>query len=191
MELMDVIKQRRSIGKVTEEVPKRELIEKLLESARWAPNHYRTEPFSFVVLSGKGRDKLGDVYGRINVEELESTATDEEKKEAYEKGLKKARRAPYIIIVRLEPGTASKVVFAEEIAATACAVQNLLLTATDLGLGAIWRSGQPSYHQFMKEAFQVSEEGLVLGFVYVGYPAQEPKTPPKKELIDMVEWIED
>ena len=190
MELSEVIQNRRSIGKLSDEVPDKKVIEALLEAARWAPNHYRTEPYSFIVLSGDGRDKLGDVYGRINIEGLDPSASEEEKEEAYHTGIKKAHRAPYIIVVRVEPSTLSKVVFAEEIASTACAVQNILLTATDLGLGAIWRSGAPSYHPFMKEAFNVSEEGLVLGYVYVGYPAIEPKAPNKRTVSDMVQWID-
>ncbi|GGE46983.1 nitroreductase [Pullulanibacillus camelliae] len=191
MELNDVIKKRRSIGKLTEQVPDRQVIEQLLESARWAPNHYRTEPYSFIVLSGKGRDRLGDAYGRINQEALEDTASEEERQAAYEKGIKKAQRAPYVIVVRLEPSSLAKVVFAEEIAATACAVQNILLTATDLGLGAIWRSGDPSYHPIMKKAFDVSEEGLVLGYIYVGYPAIEPQSPEKPPLNKLVTWVSD
>jgi len=189
VELAEVIKKRRSIGNLTDEVPERQLIEQLLESARWAPNHYRTEPYSFTVLSGKGRDRLGDAYGRINQEALEDTASEEDKQAAYEKGMKKAHRAPYIIVVRLEPSSLAKVVFAEEIAATACAVQNILLSVTDLGLGAIWRSGDPAYHPIMKEAFDVSEEGLVFGCVYVGYPAIVPQDPKKRSLDNIVTWV--
>jgi len=189
VELTEVIKKRRSIGNLTDEVPDRQVIEQLLESARWAPNHYRTEPYSFIVLSGKGRDRLGDAYGRINQEALGDNASEEDKQAAYDKGMKKAHRAPYIIIVRLEPSSLTKVVFAEEIAATACAVHNILLSVTDVGLGAIWRSGDPTYHSIMKKTFDVSEEGLVCGCVYVGYPATVPQDPKKRPLNEMVTWV--
>lgn len=189
MDVNEAIKTRRSVRKVSEEVPDRETLNKILESGRWAPNHFKTEPYQFEVLIGEGRQKLGDVYGNINVERLQDP-TPPTKEQAYERGMKKAYRAPVIIVIKVEPSEQEQVVFLEEIASTSCAVQNMLLTIHNLGLGAIWRTGQPSYHEKMKEAFHVTENGLVMGYIYLGYPADKSDPPEKRSLNDVVTWTE-
>ncbi|HEU5138775.1 MAG TPA: nitroreductase [Bacillales bacterium] len=188
MEVLDAIHSRRSVGKVTEKVPEKEKIEKMLEAARWAPNHHKTEPWHFHVLIGKGRDKLGKAYGMINTEKLKDM-NDEEKNLAMESGLNKARRSPVVIVAAVEPDQGSKIEPIEEAAATACAVQNMLLTAHEMGLGVKWRTGKPANHPIMKETFKVSEKGWILGLLFVGYPDEEPKPPLKKEPIHYTTWI--
>ncbi|MGV3487966.1 MAG: nitroreductase family protein [Tuberibacillus sp.] len=192
MDVFEAIHTRRSVSKVQETVPEKAVINKVLEASLWAPNHYLTEPYTFEVLIGEGRDKLGSAYGRINVEALGPDATEEEKREAYDKGLKKARRSPVVIVVKVQPSDRKNVIFAEEIAATACAVQNMLLTAHGLGLGAMWRSGNPAYHPIMKKTFGVTGDGLVLGFIYLGYPVEgfQKIAPRKRPLEDVVQWVD-
>ena len=50
MHVFDLIKRRRSIGKMTGERPTREQIERLLEAATHAPNHHKVQPWKFIVL---------------------------------------------------------------------------------------------------------------------------------------------
>lgn len=188
MDVIQAIRTRRSVSKVKDIVPEKDKIEHILESARWAPNHYKTAPWRFTVLLGDGRNRLGQAYGKINVEKLASP-TETERQVAYEKGISKAKRAPIIIVVMVEPDSQEKVKWVEEVAATACAVQNMMLTAHALGLGSIWRTGEPSYHTIMKEAFGVSDQGLVFGFLYIGYPVTEPAAPVKKPYQDFTTWI--
>lgn len=190
MDVIEAIRTRRSNGKVKDTQPGKEMIEQILESARWAPNHYKTAPWRFAVLTGEGRNRLGEAYGKISIDKLECP-TEAEWLLAYEKGLKKARRAPVVIVVIVEPDQQEKVEWIEEVAATACAVQNMMLTAHSLGLASIWRTGKPSYHAIMKETFGVSEKGLVLGFLYIGYPEKEAVTPVKKPYEDFTTWITD
>ncbi|HET7628446.1 MAG TPA: nitroreductase [Bacillales bacterium] len=189
MEVLKAIRTRRSIGKVSERTPEKEHIQTMLEAARWAPNHHKTEPWHFYVLTGKGRDRLGEVYGQINVEKIHDPSADE-KKQAIEAGLQKARRSPVVIVVTVEPAEGAMIEPIEEIAAASCAVQNVLLVAHDLGLAVKWRTGKPAFHPYMKQVFNVSENGSVLGFLYVGYPEEEPKPPGKKPLHEYVTWHE-
>lgn len=189
MDVIEAIQTRRSMGKVGEKTPPKEMIEQILESAQWAPNHFKTEPWRMTVLTGDGRKKLGDAYGRINSEKLIDPSS-EEKSDAYEKGMNKALRAPVVIVIKVEPSDQEKVKVIEEIAATACAVQNMLLTAHALGLGAMWRTGDPAYTDIMKQSFQASETGIVLGYVYLGYPkAEKHARTPKKSIEEIVTWV--
>ncbi|HET7579810.1 MAG TPA: nitroreductase, partial [Bacillales bacterium] len=189
MDVSEAIHSRRSVGKVLEKPPEKEKIEKMLEAARWAPNHHKTEPWHFYVLSGEGRDKLGEAYGKINLEKL-NQPTDAEREQVHEAGLKKARRSPVVIVVTVEPDAGEKIEPVEEVAATACAVQNMLLTAQELGLAVKWRTGKPASHPIMKQAFHVSDKGWVLGLLFVGYADEEPVPPVKKEPEAYTTWVD-
>lgn len=187
MNVIEAIRKRRSVGLLTDKQPEKEKIEKMLESARWAPNHHKTEPWHFHVLSGEGREKLGAAYAKIQLEKLQRPS-EEEKSKAMESGLRKAKRSPVVIVATVEPNKDEKIEPVEEVAATACAIQNMLLTAQELGLAAKWRTGKPVSHPIMKEAFGISEEGWVLGLVFVGYPKELPATPPKKDPSEYTTW---
>ncbi|WP_100488617.1 nitroreductase family protein [Sporolactobacillus pectinivorans] len=192
MDILEAIRTRRSVRKVKDEIPPKEAILTLLDAARRAPNHFNTEPWHFFVLTGEGRTKLGKVYGKINQNGLENP-DQEALDSAMEKGIAQAKRSPVVIVVTIEPSENPKVKKVEEIAATACAVENMLLTAHALGLGAIWRTGDPSYTDLMKQGFSVSDDGLVLGYLYVGYPAEDLnlKAPVRKSAEEIATWVED
>jgi nitroreductase len=180
-DLMDVIKGRRTIGKVKEDSVPQEMIEKVLEAGIWAPSHYVTEPWKFFVLQGDARNRLGDVLADIYKENLEKEqlSKDEQNKSDLQK--KKPLRAPVIIAVAALPSDKPKVMKREELAAAACAVQNMLLAAHTLGLGAIWRTGERAYHPFIKKFLQLGENDEMLGFIYLGFPDMPN---PKAKRID-------
>lgn len=192
MDTLEAIRTRRSVRKVKDDMPPKEAILTLLDAARRAPNHFNTEPWHFFVLTGEGRRKLGQVYGKINQSSLENP-DQEALDSAMEKGMAQAKRSPVVIVVTIEPSENPKVKKVEEIAAAACAVENMLLTAHALGLGAIWRTGDPSYTDLMKQGFGVSDDGLVLGYLYVGYPAEglDLKAPVRKSAEEIATWVED
>lgn len=189
MNVLEAIHTRRSVGQVSDKIPEREKLEQMLEAARWAPNHHKTEPWHFYVLTGEGRKRLGEAYGKINLEKL-TNPTDEQRKLVLESSLKKASRSPAVIVATVEPDKEEKIEPIEEVAATACAVQNMLLVAHELGLAAKWRTGKPAFHSIMKEAFGVPENGWVLGLLFVGYADIVPEPPAKKEPEQYTTWID-
>ena len=166
--LKRVIEERRTIGKVRPDLPPRELIEQVLESATWAPNHRLSEPWRFVVLAGLAREALGWFIGEQNASRYPAGSEEAEIERA--RGARKALRAPVVIAVMVEPGAGEKIELVEEIAAVAAAAQNMLLTAHALGLGAKWSSGAIVHDPGVKEWLGLSERGSILGFLYVGYP---------------------
>jgi nitroreductase len=182
MNLENAIRERRSIGLVKPDKVDQALIEKLLEAAVYAPNHYHTEPWRYIVLTGNGRGVLGQAYAQIASELIEDP-TSEANQAALKKHYDKAFRAPVIIVAACEPTVSPKIDRREELAAVHASVQNMLLQAHDLGLGAIWRTGAPAYHPHMKKAFGLRDEHDVVGFIYVGHPVQLPsvKTPHSYE----------
>ncbi|MCK9927534.1 nitroreductase family protein, partial [Frankia sp. Mgl5] len=140
MDLWDAITTRRSIGLVKQELPLRESIERMLEAATWAPNHHLTEPWRFFVLTGDARVRLGEAMAEIAKARLADPDTEESRKKI-EKQKENPLRAPVVIAVAVAPSERENVEELEEIEAVACGVQNMLLTAHSLGLGAVWRTG--------------------------------------------------
>ena len=96
--VFDIIKQRRSIGRFTQDQPTHAQIERLLEAATYAPNHYVAEPWHFFVLTGAAREELGEIMATSLAARL-----NEQDSEAVQLRLWKERqkplRAPVIITV--------------------------------------------------------------------------------------------
>ena len=185
-QLKRIIEGRRSIGKVTDERPDRALIEQVLESATWAPNHRLTEPWRFVVLAGQAREALGWFMGEQNATRYPAGRAEADVERA--RGARKALRAPVVIAVGVEPGIGEKIEEFEEIAAVAAATQNMLLTAHALGLGAKWSSGAIVHDPQVRRWLGLSERGQLLGFLYIGYPAMTSERSIRTPAADLTDW---
>lgn len=183
MDVWEAIRTRRSVGKVKPDEVDRAVIGRLLEAATMAPNHRMTEPWRFIVMTGAGRERLGQAYARI--------AGDDEIQAEAER--KKAFRAPVVIAVVCAPSDQPKVVRMEEFAAVHAAVQNMLLAARAFGLGAMWRSGDAMYHPYMKDAVGLKESEELVSFVYIGYPEapQKATMPKRKPAETLTTWIDE
>ncbi|MDQ4044440.1 MAG: nitroreductase [Chloroflexota bacterium] len=185
--LLTALKNRRSISKVSDEEPPEHLIRTMLEAATWAPNHFMTEPWRFVVLRGDARRRLGEVMGEVcaaREEDPEKAAANRERMAG------KPLRAPYVIAVAVEPDPREKVFEIEEIAAASAATQNMLLAAEALGLGAIWRTGWVTYTPEVREFLGLSERATVLGFVYVGYVAKPAEVRVRRPVDEVTRWLD-
>src|SRR5258708_37162029 len=112
MHVFDIIKRRRSIGKMTEERPTREQIERLLEAATHAPNHYKVQPWKFIVLAGKAREKLGAVMAEALAGRLGETTTGKGQA-VLKKERNKILRSPADIVNVGEPPPQPKVLESE------------------------------------------------------------------------------
>ncbi len=76
MNIHEAIQTRRSVPLLKDKTVPTELIEQIIEAGTYAPNHFRTEPWRFFVLSGEGRTKLGDVFGEITRSQLEDIESE-------------------------------------------------------------------------------------------------------------------
>ncbi|MCL4465906.1 MAG: nitroreductase [Chloroflexi bacterium] len=173
MDTLQAITARRSVGKIKPERPPRELIERMLEAAVQAPNHHLTEPWRFFVLAGEARSELGRVMSEALRKQLADDA-GEAGKARLAKEIEKPLRAPVLIVVAVKRSENPRVVPIEDVEATAAAVENMLLAAQDMGLAAMWRTGEAAYDPAVKAFFGLSPEDHLVAFVYVGYADREP-----------------
>lgn len=184
--ILDAIRNRRSIGKMTAEAPDRSMIRQILEAGTWAPNHHLTEPWRFFVLEGEARAELGQVMGTVAARR----ESDPVRREAIAaKAAVKPMRAPYVIAVAVEPSPDESVPEIEEIAAGSAAAQNMLLAAHALGLAAIWRSGWIAFEPEIRDHFNLSPRARLLGFVYVGHPAMQAPQRQRRSIDDVTTWL--
>jgi nitroreductase len=65
----------------------------------------------------------------------------------------------------------------------------MLLAAHALGLGAIWRTGEPCYHPLMNESFGLRPQDKMLGFIYMGVPDMAPPQVKRESVAGKTEWI--
>src|SRR5258708_35751066 len=96
--ILETIKRRRSIGKMTEQRPTHEQIETILEGGIQAPNHRKTEPWRFFVLAGKAREELGAILSASLQTRMDDT-TSSKAQAALEKERHKPLRSPIVIVV--------------------------------------------------------------------------------------------
>ncbi|WP_274651997.1 nitroreductase family protein [Paenibacillus humicola] len=190
MEALEAIRTRRSIGKVKPDPVAKETIERILEAGVWAPNHRLTEPWRFFVMTGGGRAKLGGALARIALQGEADPGSPENVAKA-ESARAKALRAPVVIAAAVTPSEAKGVIELEEYGAVFAAIQNMLLAAHALGLGAVWRTGEPCYGPIMNEVFGLQPKDRMLGFIYLGVPDMTPPEGKRESAASRTQWIED
>ena len=185
MDVFEAIHNRQSAAKIKADQPlARDLIEKLLSAAVQAPNHHKTRPWRFVVVSGDSRKKYGEVL---------AAALRKRKPDSTEEALQVERgkplRYPTTIVVGVDKPSDPKASELENVIAVAAAVENLLLAACGLGLIGVWRSGKAAEDVEVKKFFGFAADQHVIGFIHVGYPEKvEPVVRPSFE--DRTVWME-
>ena len=185
MDALQTIQTRHSVGKVKPDAVPHDVIEKLLNAAVQAPNHYQVRPWRFVVLTGNGRDKLGEVMAQ-SMKAKFPQLTDE----ALNKERAKPLRSPVLIAVGVDKPTESKVLEIENICATAAACENILLAAHALGLAAQWRTGDAARDPEIKKFLGFAEDQHIISFLYIGYPDVVPDAAPRAGFQERTVWME-
>ena len=185
MDVFEAIHNRYSQGKVKADPIPRELIEKLLDAAVQAPNHYKVRPWRFVILSGDGRNKLGNVMAAS-----QKARHPEFPIEVFDKCREVPLRAPLVIAVGVDKPSEAKVLEIENVCAAGAATQNLLLAAHALGLGAKWRTSEWARDPMVKEFLGFDADQHIIGFIYLGYPEFVPEPITRPSFEDRTRWIE-
>lgn len=156
----------------------------ILENARWAPTHGMTEPWRFFVFSGESRQRLAD-FLTATYEKL--TPQAEFRPDKLEKLGAQPLQAPLVIAVGMKRQRGGKIPEIEEVEAVACAVQNMHLTASAIGLAAAWLTPPIVYSEEMREWLGMEPGDKCLGLFYLGWPKSE--TWPETARSDLADKI--
>lgn len=155
MELKDVLLARRSVRKFTDEAVSKEDVNCLLHAAMSGPSACNKKPWDFfVVTNADVLQKLrnGSHFSKMN--------------------------APLAIVVCGNLSRALPLQLAAYwIQDCSAATENILLAATDLGLGAVWCGIHPQKlaEKRVKEALGLKEKQIPLNIIFVGHPAETPE----------------
>lgn len=168
-ELRAIIQNRRTI-KPEDYKPRKvldDVINEILTNARWAPTHGMTEPWHFVIFQDNALKELGEFMANTYKNKTESELFLEKK---YQKFIDRPQKSSVVIAICMRRQETEKIPEIEEVAAVACAVQNMHLTATAYGLGGYWSTGNIAYSEEMKSFLNLNPKDKCLGLFYIGYP---------------------
>ena len=187
-ELNRLIRNRRSVFPKQFKQPSHvedHIVKEILENALWAPNHGKTEPWQFIVFTGEGLKKLASFQAELYKKE----AGENFKEATYANLLANPLKASHVIALCMKRDPNKKFPEVEEIAAVACAVQNIYLTVNAYGLGGYWTTGGVTYKESAKPFFNLGPDDRLLGFFYLG--EVEIPSPPanRKPQEEKVVWV--
>ena len=171
--IAEVIRDRRSIKPAAMNGKKIEdsVITSLLELADWAPTHGRTEPWRFVVYGGESVARFcaehAELYKQNTPEDKFTTAK-------FEGLVHTGDKLSHIIAVYMKRVEGAKIPILEDIAATAAAVQNVLLGAQAQGISVLWSTGGMTLQPAMKNYFGLQQDDQMMGLLYLGYTDEAP-----------------
>ena len=151
-----------------------DLVLRLCRLATWAPNHKRTWPWRFTVLTGEARRRLGELTAQQLVDEGVSDPAK------LDKARTKYLRAPTVVMVAARPHPDPEL-HTENRDSAAAAVQNLLLGATAAGLASFWASGAPLRSAAVRELCGFDPDDRIVALVYLGWPTADVETPRRPD----------
>lgn len=173
MDLLKIIKERRSIRKFKPNPVSDDLVNAILEAGRWAPSWANTQCWRFIVVRDADiKEKLAETKRRNNP------------------AAEAIRNCPVTIVVCGQRGTSGY--YKGEAPTdkgdwymfdTALAAQNIMLAAHSLGLGSVPVGLFDA--QKAAEILSVPPEVSVIVMLPIGYPDEAPQAPRRKELSEI------
>lgn len=181
MDALDLLLNRVSVTRLADPAPNAAQLDVILRAALRAPDHGQLRPWRFLTVQGDARERLGALFAealRLRQPELPD--------DALAKPRKMPLRAPMVLVVIARVLPHPKIPESEQVLAVACAAHGVLLAAHAQGLGAVWRTGEFAYDPYVAQQLGLADNEQVLGFIYVGTPDGNPRTPPELDPRDFV-----
>jgi nitroreductase len=176
-----LLRARRTIHNYLPEPPPRALLMSALETARWAPNHHRTEPWHFYVL-GRAR---GQRIAELNAALVREKSGDQ----AAASKLRRWSEMPGSLVVtcaRNDDAARER----EDYAACCCATHNLSLALWAEGIGMKWGTGKVTRDpRFLALIGADPQREFAIGLFWYGYPAVVPEQS-RRPIEDCVTFVD-
>jgi nitroreductase len=202
-QLLELLRSRRSIRRFADQSVSREDLARLLEAARWAPSNHNRQPWRFLVLDDRERIRgLARSVGQslaVKLKSLPALASAYAGDLAHYATL--FAQAPVVIVAlhkhpvsvsaALLEGVPNPGLVSGDPLSVAMAVQNLLLAAHALGLGACVMTAPLLVQDAVAGALRLPAGHDLTCFVALGYPAESPEPPRRKKLEQCSEYIDD
>lgn len=168
MEVEEAIRTRRTHKAFGREPVPREVLDELLELARWAPNHHLTNPWRFRVLGPRTVARLKEAAGPEAAAKLD--------------------RAPTLVVATMiRPD--DPVQDQEDLCATACAVYAVLLAAHSRGFAGYWRTPDVLRTPEGRDAIDIPPDERFIALIHLGRPRQDKDAPPRSPPSEAVTYL--
>ncbi len=170
-------------------------IQMCLNAAIYAPNHKLTQPWRFCLAGEDTQRQLAHIYADNRALKNTQILTKERLSKAevnydcfYQKAFDKFMAIPSVILVGQQVSM-NEVVYKEDYAACACAIQNFQLMAWSLDIGVQWSTGPIISDQRTYDLLEIKRENIeLIGALYLGHidegclPNKELKRKPLNEV---------
>ncbi len=164
MELLDVVKTRKSVRSFLDKPVPRELIEKIIEVGTFAPTNCNQQLWNFTVVED------ASTKVRLIKEAASSTLI---------------RRAPVLIVVSYDGWN-----YKEALQGASLAVGHMLLAATEFGLGSLPMNSYGGDNG-VKRILGIPESQTICCFILLGFPdegAQTAPIVPRRDFREVIHW---
>lgn len=137
MDILNVMKERRSIRKFNTLPVEREEIEKIVEAGRWAPSGGNSQSVHFTVLlnpdfRSRLREKVKEAFSAMELTEGMYKSIQNSIRASKTGNYNFDYEAPVLIVV------SNRKNYPNAMADSACALENMMLEASVLGIGSCW-----------------------------------------------------
>jgi PPOX class probable F420-dependent enzyme len=181
---LDTVRGRRSVRRYLDKKVSPDLVDRVLEAARWAPSPHGRQPWRFAVITGcETKQRLAEAMGK---EWRANLWMDGQDAEIIEKRLEGSRRrlldAPVLVLLCLyledldeypdETRQESEITMAVQ--SLGAAAQNALLAAYDLGLDAGWMCAPLFSPEKVKETLGLDPKLIPHALLTLGYAEGDP-----------------
>lgn len=180
--MIEEIINRRSIRKFIEKEVTRENIMKILESARLAPSAHNRQPWHFIVLNHNQKNKVArmmldkvDQNSNIDVSVINTANIIE--------------NSDKLILVFLTDITDDKLRRDMNEQSIGAAIENMCLQATNMGIGSLWIGNIHVVREELEKLYK--QDSQLTAALALGYPDQTPNQRPRKDLEEIVTWMEE
>jgi len=204
MELMEAIRTRRSIREYENTAVPEADLRRIIEAATWAPSGFNKQPWKFIVIRERAVIERMVAEVRTKLEEIAKwpgAGGNEKGVMAMLKGFTVFKEAPVAIaVLTCEYVAPMDKILAKEnfsfeekfrlralpgLQSVAAAIQNMLLTATEMGYGTCWGTGCLIASEGIEKILKAGDDWHLVAIVPVGVAKVTPK-PPKRKVVDAV-----
>ena len=174
MEAIDALQKRVSITKLTQPVPDEASLVRVFQAASRAADHGKLRPWHFLIVKDEGLTDLSNLLVAALTKSNPTVSPS-----VIEKTRNMPFRAPMIIVSVAKCREHPSIPKHEQVLACGAATQNILNALFALGFGAVWRTGDLAYNDDVKQGLGLASLDEIVGFIYVGTPAQDIPEPPE------------
>jgi len=191
---IDIIENRRSIRKYTQQLVPAETLRAILETASFAPSAHNAQPWRFILLTkSEGKHALADAMAKVWLEELKRDHIPKRTRLAtVKRSVERFTTAPVLIVACItlkemdiypdnERGDIERDLAVQSLAA---AIQTMLLAAHAWDLGSCWYCAPIFCKKAVRQTLQIPDNVEPQALITLGYPDEIPKTPHRNPLED-------